>query len=55
MFRVSPQEFERLKNNARMRGYPTAAAFIRSSVLDRDLWLEKKISEILDILKEKKN
>ena len=51
-FRLTDQEAERMRHNSQMRGYTAASEFIRTAVLDRDLWLEKKLNEILLIIKE---
>lgn len=45
-FRLNRQEAERLRNNARLRGFASVAGFVRVCVLERDFWLEKKLTEI---------
>lgn len=55
MFRLSEPEYERLKSNAKARGFSTIAGFLRSVSLDRDLWIEQKVQEIYLMLKEIKN
>ena len=53
--RVTDAELARIKNNAAARGFPTASAYIRSFALDRDLWFEKKLQEIIIILRKLEN
>lgn len=50
--RASKQELESIKNNARVRGYPTVSAFLRSLGVERDFWMEKKVQEIHFMVKE---
>jgi len=51
MFRLTGQEFELLRNRARWNNSPSIAGFIRSRVLEKDLWLEKKVQETYVMVK----
>lgn len=53
--RVTTQERERIRNAAVARGFSSSSAFIRNAVLEKDLWLEKKVQEIYLLVKETNN
>lgn len=50
-FRLSSKEFELLKNQASFDKASTISDFIRSRVLEKDLWLEKRVQEIYVVVK----
>jgi hypothetical protein len=44
--RVTPNQFDRIVNNAHAKGFRTIADYIRNLTLQNDLIFEKKINEI---------
>ncbi len=51
-FRVSGNEYERIRNNAHAKGYSTIASYLRSVALGKDLFTETNITEIHRMVKE---
>lgn len=49
-FRVTRQQFERIKNNANAKGYLNVSAYIRELALNKDQFIENKIMDIHAIL-----
>jgi len=53
--RVTPEQYERIKNKAHTKGYTTMSAFILRSVLDKDLLFEERFHEMYRIITKKRN
>lgn len=51
-FKVSPSQYEQIKNNARACGYVALAPYLRDIALQKVNYLEAKIGEIQAQLKE---
>ena len=44
--RLTRDQYERLKQNCKLRGFSYLSSYVRFMTLDNDLWMHKKISEI---------
>lgn len=44
--RLTKDQYERLKENARLRGFGYLSSYVRFMALDSDMWMARKISEI---------
>ncbi len=51
--KVTPNQFERIKNNAQAKGFVTVAQFLRYLALDKDMQFEKKFNELYDKIIDK--
>ena len=50
--RVTPEQYERIRNKAQSKGYTTLSAYILRTVLEKDLLFEQRFEEIYRILKD---
>ncbi len=44
--RLTKDQYEKLKQNCRMRGFSYLSSYVRFMALDQDMWMSRKISEI---------
>mgnify|MGYP001558369815 CR=1 FL=1 len=51
-FRVSAEEHERIKNEAKSQGYSAVSSYIRELALKRNLFIETKILETNTLIKK---
>ncbi len=51
--RVSPEQYERIRNNAQAKGFKTVSSFIRNSLLEKDLLFEQKFDRMYEIIVRK--
>lgn len=49
-FRVTRDQYERIINNARAKGYLNISAYLRDLALNKDLVFEKKFNELYEII-----
>ena len=52
-FRVTPNQHERIRNNAEAKGHKTVSGYLRELALKKDMFFEQKILEMHKILTEK--
>ncbi len=52
--RVTPEQYERIRNKAQAKGYKTITSFIRTLILEKDLLFEQQFNEIYHIIKKLK-
>ena len=53
-FRVTRDQYERIDNNARIKGYLSLSAYLRDLALNKDYAFQRKLDEIYEhIVKEK--
>ena len=52
MFRVSKEQLERIRFDAKAKGYSTPSAYLRHLALKRDYFLETKIVEMSKDIKQ---
>lgn len=51
--RVSPEQYERIRNNAQAKGFKTVSSFIRNILLEKDLLFEQKFGRMYEIIVRK--
>jgi len=51
--RVTPEQYERIRNKAQVRGYKTLTAFLLHLALEKDLLFEQRFEEIYRIIRDK--
>ena len=49
-FRVTRDQYERIKNNARAKGYLNLSHYLRDLALDKNLVFEQKFNEIYEVI-----
>ena len=54
-FRVTPEQYERIKNKAYAKGYKTLTSFILHLALEKDLLFEQRFEEIYRTIKRMKH
>ena len=52
--RVTPEQYERIKNKAHAKGYKTLTSFILNLALEKDLLFEQRFDEIYRIITRKR-
>ena len=53
-FRITTQQYERLKNIAEAKGFITVSEYLRYSALERDLEYEEKFNTMFNIITKKR-
>jgi hypothetical protein len=51
LLRVTPSQYERIRNNAQAKGFTTIASYLRDLALNKDLLFEQRFMEIYQIIK----
>lgn len=51
--RVTPEQYERIRNKAQAKGYKTITAYLVHMALERDLLFEQRFEEMYNLLKHK--
>ena len=49
-FRVTRDQYERIKNNARAKGYLNLSHYLRDLALDKNLMFEQKFNEMYEVI-----
>ena len=50
--RMTPEQYERIKNKTQAKGYSSISAFVLHSTLEKDLVFEQKFDEMYRCLKK---
>lgn len=51
--RVTPEQYERIRNKAQAKGYKTITAYLVHMALERDLLFEQRFEEMYTLLKNR--
>ena len=48
--RVSPEQYERIRNSAQAKGFKTVSSFIRNNLLEKDFLFEQRFDRMYNLV-----